>query len=168
MCGRYCLYATMLAALQQKSRHFLNKQRHAAALSQAVKRFLGQRMVGRKPTDHVAYLLTIERRQRNYAMMQPGTHVFEHFARRNRSELRTKIGTFVTLHNTFRNCPCYLLFISQMLAAWWLRRAELFSQPRLLPGLFWQHLPATFRGHRLPYRFSLRRSAFCRLASRVA
>src|SRR6516225_9724141 len=61
----------MLAALQQKSRHFLNKQRHAAgALSQAVNHFLGQRIADRKLADHVPHLRAIKRSQGDRAVMR--------------------------------------------------------------------------------------------------
>jgi hypothetical protein len=60
----------LLAALQKEPRHFLDEQRHATgALSYAIDHFLRRRVAG-KFLDHVSNLTTVERHQRNRAVMR--------------------------------------------------------------------------------------------------
>jgi hypothetical protein len=63
--------AAMLAALQQKPRHFLDEQRHAAGAGGDVLHDVArQRVASGKLRHHVAHLGAIERRQRNRAVMR--------------------------------------------------------------------------------------------------
>ena len=59
-----------VAALQQKPDQFLDKQWHAAgALSYTFDYFLCEGMSGGKLLDHVSNLITVERHQRNRAVV---------------------------------------------------------------------------------------------------
>ena len=65
------LDAALLAALQQKPRHLLDEQRHAAgARGDVVHHLRGERMAGGKLRHHVAHLRAIERRERDRAVMR--------------------------------------------------------------------------------------------------
>ena len=58
------LDAALLAALQQKPRHFLDEQRHAAgARGDVLDHVARQRVAGGKLRHHVAHLRAIERRR---------------------------------------------------------------------------------------------------------
>ena len=80
----------LLAALQQKPRHFLDEQRHAAgARGNVFDNILRQRVAGRKLRHHVAHLGAIERRERDGAVMRahaPGRPEFR--PRRRHDEQR--------------------------------------------------------------------------------
>ena len=63
--------AALLASLQEKPRHFLDEQRHAAgALGDAIDHFLWQRVERRKVADHMPHLIAVERRERNRAVVR--------------------------------------------------------------------------------------------------
>ena len=61
----------MLAPLQNEPRHLLDEQGYAAgALGDAIDHFLRQRVPGGKLLDHASNLMTVERHQRNRAVMR--------------------------------------------------------------------------------------------------
>jgi hypothetical protein len=63
--------ATSLAALQQKPRHFLDEQRHAASpRGDVLHHVVRQRVAGGKLRHHLLHLAAIERRQRDGAVMR--------------------------------------------------------------------------------------------------
>ena len=63
--------AALLASLQEKPRHFLDEQRHAAgALGDAIDHVLCQHVVRRKVADHMPHLIAVERRERNRAVVR--------------------------------------------------------------------------------------------------
>ena len=65
------LGAALLAALQQKPRHFLDEQRHAASsLGHTLDHLLRQCVAGCKLANHVPHLLAVERGERNGAVMR--------------------------------------------------------------------------------------------------
>ena len=64
------LHASLLAAFEQQSRHFLDEQRHAAAaLGDARDHVLRQGLARRDLADHARDLAAIERRERDHAVM---------------------------------------------------------------------------------------------------
>ena len=68
---RDCLNAALLAALQKEPRDFLYEERYAAgALGYAFDQLLRQRVAGGKLFHHVSNLITVERHQRNRAVMR--------------------------------------------------------------------------------------------------
>ena len=65
------LYAALRATLHQQPSHFLNKQRHAAcALVDPLDQLFGQCMAGRDFADHARDAGSIQRGQRNQAVMR--------------------------------------------------------------------------------------------------
>ena len=61
-CRRDSLDAALFTALQKESCQFLDEQRHSACtLGHAFDHFNRERMLSRKPTDHVPHLMAVER-----------------------------------------------------------------------------------------------------------
>ena len=65
------MYAALRATLHQQPGHFLNKQRHAAgALVDPLDQLFGQCMAGRDFADHARDAGTIQRGQRDQAVVR--------------------------------------------------------------------------------------------------
>ena len=74
------LCAAVRVALEQKSRHLLDEQRHAArSLPHSIDHLVGERVPARDLADHAAHLRAVERRERNDAVVRahgPGRSEF--------------------------------------------------------------------------------------------